>query len=181
VDLHDHVEVQRERLVVQRGELVGLQRGDDEQDRVGAGDRRLVHLVGVDHEVLAQDRQGRRGAGLLEVGERAAEVRALGEDRPRGGAAALVGLGDLGDGRARADLAGRRRAALVLGDDRHARAHERLGERAPLAVRRQPGLQLCERDLLATATDLVAGDVDDAFQDVAHADFAGASSPLMRT
>ena len=33
------------------------ERGDDQQDRVGAGRERLVHLVGVDDEVLAQERQ----------------------------------------------------------------------------------------------------------------------------
>ena len=36
---------------------LALERGDDQQDRVGAGDRRLVELVAVDDEVLAQDRQ----------------------------------------------------------------------------------------------------------------------------
>ena len=38
-------------------ELARLERGDDQQHRVGAGGRRLVQLVGVDDEVLAQDRQ----------------------------------------------------------------------------------------------------------------------------
>ena len=99
-----------------------LERGDDQQDRVGAGGRRLVDLVGVDDEVLAQDRQLRRRARLAQVVERAAEVERLGEDRQRRGAAALVGRTIVGDGRALADLARRRRAALVLGDHRDARA-----------------------------------------------------------
>ena len=59
--------------------------------RVGAGHLRLVELVGVDREVLAEDRQLGRRARLAQVVERAAEVRLLGEDRDRGRAAALVG------------------------------------------------------------------------------------------
>ena len=76
MDLDEHVEVERERLAVQRGQVVVVERGDDEQDRVGAGHRRLVHLVGVDDEVLAQDRQRAGRARLAQVVERAAEVAA---------------------------------------------------------------------------------------------------------
>ena len=123
---------------------------------------------------------GRR-ARLLEVAERAAEVRALGQDRERRGAAALVGLRDLGDGRAGADLARRRRAALVLGDDRRrrgARAPRRTG--GPRGAARSRASRSASGTSLAAAADLVARDVDDALQDVAHAAI-GASSPLMRT
>ena len=94
VDLDQHVEVERARLAVQVGEVVVVERGDDQQDRVGAGRRRLVELVGVDDEVLAQDRQVGGRARRLQVLERAAEVRLLGEDRDRRGAAALVGADD---------------------------------------------------------------------------------------
>jgi hypothetical protein len=109
-----------------QAEVVVVQRGDDEQDRVGAGHRRLVDLVGIDDEVLAQDRQHARSARLAQVVERAAEMALLGEDRQRRGASALVGLDDLGDRGALADLAGAGRAALVLGDDRDARPGEGL-------------------------------------------------------
>ena len=76
------------------------QRGDDQQDRVGARRQRLVHLIGVDDEVLAQDRQRRGGAGRAQVVERAAEARSLGQDRERRGAAALVGADDVARARA---------------------------------------------------------------------------------
>src|SRR5256885_5457443 len=62
------------------------------QHRVGAGDLRFVQLIEVNTEVLAKDRQLGRGARLVEVVERSAEVLLLGQDRDRGGAAALVGL-----------------------------------------------------------------------------------------
>ena len=74
-------------------QLVGLERRDDQQDRVGAGRRGLVDLVAVDDEVLAQDRQRRGRARLAQVVERAAEVGRLGQHRERRGAAALVGAG----------------------------------------------------------------------------------------
>ena len=96
VDLDDRVEVERVRLAQQVVEIVGVQRGDDQQDRVRARHRRLVELVAVDDEVLAQDGQLGRRARLAQVVERAAEVERLGEDRQRGRAAALVGLHDLG-------------------------------------------------------------------------------------
>ena len=62
------------RLAVQRGELVGVHRADHQQHGVGARGLGLVELVGVDREVLAQQRQVGRRARLAQVGERAAEV-----------------------------------------------------------------------------------------------------------
>ena len=61
---------------------------------------------------------------------------------------------------------GRRRAPLVLGDQRDAGRRERLGERAPLRAAAHLGLELGERLALATALDLLAGRLDDAVQDV---------------
>ena len=77
--------------------VVVVEGADDQQHRVGAVDRRLVELVGVDDEVLAQDRQVAGGAGGAQVLERAAEVALVGEHRERRRAAALVGADLLGD------------------------------------------------------------------------------------
>src|SRR5215211_7082339 len=136
VDLDQRVEVEVAGLAQQVVEVVGGERGDDQQDRVGAHGRRLVEL-----ERLGQDRQRRRGA-------------------------ALVGLDDVGDRRALADHAGRRRAALVLGDQRYAGARERLLERALLRAVVERALELRQRGALAAARDLVARVVDDAVEDV---------------
>ena len=82
----------------------------------------------------------RRGARLAQVVERAAEVRLLGEHRQRRRAAALVGAR-----RCRrsvvpvADLARRRRAPLVLGDQRHARARAAPPRTGALRARSPPG------------------------------------------
>ena len=96
--LHDRVEVEApSRARRARASSVRAQRADHEQHGVGAGHLRLVELVRVDREVLAQDRQLGGGARLAQVGQRAAEVGLLGEDRDGGRAAALVGEHDLGD------------------------------------------------------------------------------------
>ena len=97
VDLDERVEVQRGGLVQQVLQLRQLERGDDQQDRVGARRGRLVELVRVDDEVLAQHGSVRRGARRAQVVERAAEVERLGQHRQRGRAAALVGAHDVGD------------------------------------------------------------------------------------
>ena len=86
-------------------ELLRAQRAHHEQHGVGAGGLGLVELVGVDREVLAQDRQLGGRARLAQVGERAAEVRLLGEHRHGRRAAALVGAHDLGAAGALADRA----------------------------------------------------------------------------
>ena len=57
VDLDQAVEVEQPRLLVEQAEGVVVERADDQQHRVRAVDRGLVELVGVDDEVLAQDRQ----------------------------------------------------------------------------------------------------------------------------
>src|SRR4029077_12524857 len=102
----------------------------------GAVDRRLVELIAIDDEVLADDRQAAGSPGGAQVLERAAEVRLVGQDRERGGAAALVGADLAIDGRRGGDLTGAGRAALELGDQGEARAHQRLVERPILAAAR---------------------------------------------
>ena len=111
-----------ERLPVQLRQLALGQRRDDQQDRVGARGEGLQYLVGVDDEVLAQDRQAGRRARGPQVGQRAAEAGRLGEDRQRGGARALVGADHIRQLDAFADQPSRGRAPLVLGDQRQARA-----------------------------------------------------------
>ena len=126
------------RLAVQRAQLLRRQRGDDQQDRVGPGGVGLVHLVGVDDEVLAQQREGSsRGARWRRSSRRAAEAGPLGQDRERGGAAAFVGADHVLELQVLADRPGRRGAPLVLGDHRQARPGERRRETSARARRSQ--------------------------------------------
>ena len=79
------------------------------------------------------------------------------------------------EARALPDGAGRRRAALVLGDDRDAaRPHQRLGERPVLARSGELALEVAQRHLLAAAPHVLAGRVDDALQHV-HAAFVSST------
>ena len=80
LDEHGQAEPAGELVQIGEDDVVG-DRGDDEQDRVGADRAGLVHLDLVDDEVLAQHRELAGVPGAMEVVDRAAEVRTVGEDR----------------------------------------------------------------------------------------------------
>ncbi len=120
-----------------------MERGDDQQDRVGAGGRGLVDLVRVDDEVLAQHRQlaWPRGPRAGRRASRRSGTARSGPTAPRRRRARRRARPPHAD--ALADRARRRRAALVLGD--HARCRgasaprrtggPRRGRRAPPRAR----------------------------------------------
>ena len=143
-----------------------VEHGDDQEDRVRAGRRRLIELVGVEDEVLTQHRQLRGRDRVTQVLERAAEVHALGDDRQRRRAAALIGLDDLLHRRALADDPGRRRAPLVLGDHGQAGARERFAERPALRPLVERRLQLVQRRGPAPALELLPRRLDDPLENV---------------
>jgi hypothetical protein len=62
------------------GESRMVERGDDQQDRVGAGCPRLEQLIFIDDEVLAQERERHCGADGAEMLERPIEKRRFRED-----------------------------------------------------------------------------------------------------
>ena len=70
VHLHEHVQLEVAGQLVELTEQDVVRNGrGNEENRVGPDASALVDLVGIDREVLAQDRGRRRGvAGLLEVG-----------------------------------------------------------------------------------------------------------------
>src|SRR5205085_4820727 len=102
----------RERFVVERG--------DDQQQRVGARRGGLIDLILVEEEVFPQDWQTCAPLHFREVSERAAEVVFLRQNRYRRRAASLVCARRLARRRADANLSLRRRRALELRDDVHA-------------------------------------------------------------
>ena len=105
-----------------------LERGDDQQHRIRAGGSRLIQLVGVDDEVLAQHRQLARRARGVQILERAFEVGPLGQHRQRIRAAALVRASDLREVGVLAQLARRGRASLELGDHADLRPAQRVAQ-----------------------------------------------------
>ena len=131
--LDQHLQAQSAGVLMQRGQLDAVQRRDDQQHCVGAGRARLIQLVGIDDEVLAQRRQQRRPPRLLQVLEAAPEELLFGQDGERGRAGHLVGLGGLDRMQVLADDAPRRRAPLELRDHVHLSGsgdggHERPGQ-----------------------------------------------------
>jgi hypothetical protein len=67
----------------QRLERSRLERPDNQQDRIGAGGRRLQDLVALDDEILAQQRHANGRPNRFQVRERAVEKRGLREHRDR--------------------------------------------------------------------------------------------------
>ena len=92
VDFDQHVHAVRDRRVL---DILGggiVERRHDDQDAVGAMGAGLGHLIGVEHEILAQHRQiGRRARRHHEI-EMALERRGVGEHRQARGTAGLIGL-----------------------------------------------------------------------------------------
>ena len=134
MDLHQHVQTERERERAQRPKLRGGERGDDQQHRVRTGEARLIQLVGIDDEVLAQQRQPAGRASGAQILERAVEVGTLGQHRQRVRAAALVCARDLRKVGVLAQRARRGRASLELRDHADPRPAECLAQ-AALATR----------------------------------------------
>ena len=131
VDLDEHVEAECGGGGVQLCQLLVAERRDDQQHGIGAGGERLVQLVDVDDEVLAQQRQPAGPTREEQVIERAAEVGLLGEDRRGDGAATLIGRDDLLEVGRAVQRPGRRRAPLELGDHADAGCGERCAEAPP--------------------------------------------------
>ena len=75
------------------GHLRVFQRGDDEENGVGAQRARLGDLVFVDDEFLAQHRQRTCAARTDQILRVALEKGPVGEHRKAGGARLLIGAG----------------------------------------------------------------------------------------
>ena len=138
----------------QADQRVLLERGDDQQDDVGAVRPRLVHLVAGDDEVLAQHRHVDDRADGVQVGLRAAEAPPLGEHADHAGAAGGVLAGELGGVGDVGEVALGRAAPLDLGDDPDAGGAQR-GE----GVEGGPGVEGRGLDLGQREERLAGGEV----------------------
>ena len=92
LDQDIHAEIEGEGFQLRRFRV--LERGHDQQDAIGADRARLEHLVGVEHEILAQCRQPDRAARLFQERILALEIRLVGQHRQAGRAARLIGAGE---------------------------------------------------------------------------------------
>ena len=167
MDLDERLERERTGALVQGRQLVVLERGHDQQHGVGAGDARLVQLVGVEDEVLAQDRQLAGRAGDAQILQRALEMRSLREHGQRARPPALIRAHDALDVRALAQRPRRGGAPLELGDHAHAWLGEGTPQRtlrARAGVRAAPAScgQRLERKRALAVRELLARALQDA-------------------
>ena len=166
-------------VLLHLGHQAILKAGGDQQHTVRSKSARLVDLVRIDHEVLAQHRQRAAGACLLQVIGLALEELAVGQHRQAGRADLAVALGvalrDVGRDEILADhaLAGAGlldfgdHAGLALVDLGAQRAHEVAREHAALGVAAHVG----EGHALLRGGHFLDLHVADFLQDVGHACF----------
>ena len=95
LDQHVHAEVDA-RPSSSAPASASLTRRHDDQDAVGAERARLEHLIGLEHEILAQRRQVDGAPRRDQIAGAALEEAAVGQHRQAGGAAGLVGAGQAG-------------------------------------------------------------------------------------
>ena len=147
VDLHQRIHAELPCRFREFGGLAVVQGGHDEQDAVRAERARLRHLIGVEHEILAQHGKRDGRVCLREIAVFALEVGLVRQHGEAGRAAAGVGGGQGRRVEIGADEALAGRGLLQLGDegraatvgDRAKRSGEaawRLGRPRPLSQRR---------------------------------------------
>ena len=146
--------------------------GENDEDAVRAPGPRLDHLIGVDHEILAQDGKARRLARRGQIVWRALEGRRVGENGEALGAARLIGAGEGRRVEIGANEAPRGARLLDLGNEREAARHDPVGEPVAKAAgglaRLRLGLEPRQRPLRLGPGDLVALVGENVLQHVSH-------------
>ena len=138
----------------------------DEQDAIGTRDAGFEDLVGVDDEILAEERDSDRGADAREVGEVALKVGDVGEDGEAGRAMGLVGTGDCDGVEVGANEACGRAGFFDFGDEADgAGAREHGGEVACWHGFRDLGLELGAGHAVLRGGELLVLCGDDLVED----------------
>ena len=96
VHFHQHRHAEAVRQSLERLHLFGGQRGGDQQDRIRAHRSRLVDLVFVHDEILAQHRQSTGCARLLQMIRAALKELLIGQHRQTGRAMFRIACGNRG-------------------------------------------------------------------------------------
>ena len=173
VDFDQHVHAERAPEVAQAAQARIVEGGDDQQDGVGTDRARLVDLVLVDGEVLAQHRQRAGGARGDQEILMALEKVAIGEHRQAGRPAGFVTARDLRRAEVGADHALAGRGLLDLGDHRRAASGDLRAQGGLEAARRGQlggaGVQFGEWNRGPARGDFLGLAGQDGGEDVAHA------------
>ena len=148
------------------------ERGHDEQNAVGAQGARFVHLVRIDHEILAQYRQSGGGARCPEMLGPALKKPRVGEHRQAGGAVPRVGAGDRLRIERLAQDAFARACLLDLGDHRRLTGRDLRAQGADEVARFLRRLRLAPQRGFAASPlrlrDFLGLDGENSIQNVNH-------------
>ena len=179
MNLDQGVEVEAARQPKELAQRGVVEDRADQQHGVRAEGAGLVDLVGVDDEVLAQQRQIDDAPDGFEVGEATLEKRRVGEHRQRPCAPVRIGARDRHRIEVGADHAARGRRLFNLGDDRATRTRQRRREAtARSTIQIRVGERL-ERTLTFVLGDLLTLGLDDLVED--HADTPARLSQATRS
>src|SRR5262249_40866039 len=121
-------------------QLLPLEQGYDQKNRVGSEAARLDQVIAVEREILAQQRKRSRVLDRRKVVEAALKIFLLGQDGKRARAAGREVARDLDGLEIAADQSLRRRGALHLRDNAPRPARHRGGEAARRAGEPRPVL-----------------------------------------
>ena len=137
-----------------------VEHGGDQENGIGAGNARLVDLVGIEDEVLAQQRQPHLFADQGQIAEMAEKKVLVGQHRQAGGAVLLIDPGNGKRVEIGADDPLARRPLLHLGNDRRpsrlhrhrARARDKTARLVFQIRRAAPSVPASGVDVLAAAS-----------------------------
>ena len=93
MDLKQHIHPPFHGTVFQLGGLCIGDRGENDQDAIGAQGAGLGNLIGIIHKIFAQGGQGTGRARLNQEGFGALKAWRIRQDRQAGSAALFIGLG----------------------------------------------------------------------------------------
>src|SRR3990172_5195314 len=93
--LHEDVEPEPARDTEIILELMTFQTGRDQEQSIGAGGARLVDLIFVDDEILAQKRKLHNIFDVVQIFKPSLKILLLRQDRDTGRAGSFIGFGDL--------------------------------------------------------------------------------------
>ena len=130
VDLHERIEADTRRRLMEPEELVVVKGGGDQQHAVRTHQPGVVHIDLPDGEVLADHRESRRRPGDLQVIDGAAEVVDVREHREARRAAVSIRGGQDGRVEVGREWSLRRRAPLDLGNHTQPRGTQPSSEAA---------------------------------------------------
>ncbi|MNS69149.1 hypothetical protein D3C72_1024550 [compost metagenome] len=170
--LDQHIHAERKSLILKPFRLVVGKRGHDEENAVRAPGTGFMHLVSIEHEILAQRRQSAGIAGGGQEFRCALKARRIRQNRQTSGATGFIGGGQRRRIEIRTDQALGGARLLDFGDQPELAfgllCPQRFIKAAGRALVCGHGLQIGQRNLRLGGGDFLALVSLDLFENVAH-------------